>query len=170
MSHEHPYLIGIDPGVSGAIVVTSGDASRILCVCDMPTVEIRGKRHVCPTTLRSAIRFHHHLEPIGRPPTVIVEHVQGVQQSGATSAFNFGRGFGVIEGVVAGLGLACELVRPQVWTKALRVSRDKGSHREAAMRLWPDHADKFARVKDDGRADAALLCHWYAMVRGRAAA
>jgi crossover junction endodeoxyribonuclease RuvC len=142
---EHPYLIGIDPGVSGAIVVTTGDASRILSIRDMPVVECRGKRHVCPRQLA------HLLDPDEEQALAIVEHVQGVQQSGATSAFNFGRGFGVIEGVIAGLGLPCELVRPQVWTKALRVSRDKGSHREAAMRLWPDQADKFSRVKDDGR-------------------
>jgi crossover junction endodeoxyribonuclease RuvC len=168
------YLIGIDPGVSGAIVVTTGDASQILGIRDMPTVECRGKRHISPFGLVSALEELHSDALMAAAslfkPTVIVEHVQGVQQSGATSAFNFGRGFGVIEGVIAGLGLPCELVRPQVWTKALRVSRDKGSHREAAMRLWPDQADKFSRVKDDGRADAALLCHWYAMVRGRGAA
>lgn len=165
---EHPYLIGIDPGVSGAIVVTTGDASRIEYVWDMKVTEIRGKRHVSPRGV--AVLLSNAQTYADNQATVILEHVQGVQQSGATSAFNFGRGFGVIEGVVAGLGLACELVRPQVWTKALRVSRDKGSHREAAMRLWPEHAAQFARVKDDGRADAALLCHWYAMVRGRVAA
>ena len=168
------YLIGIDPGVRGAIVVTTADASQILAVRDMPKVEVRGKLHVSPSSLVASLDEMYSdalmVASSLTKPIVIVEHVQGVQQSGATSAFNFGRGFGVIEGVVAGLGLACELVRPQVWTKALRVSRDKGSHREAAMRLWPDHADKFARVKDDGRADAALLCHWYAMVRGRVAA
>ncbi len=35
---EHPYLIGIDPGVSGAIVVTTGDAGEIVDIFDMPTV------------------------------------------------------------------------------------------------------------------------------------
>ena len=171
------YLIGIDPGVSGAVVLASGESSKILDVWDMPVVEVRGKRHVSPSGLRGVLsaacklpQADCHYDFQSYSITIIVEHVQGVQQSGATSAFNFGRGFGVIEGVIAGLGLSCELVRPQVWTKALRVSRDKGSHREAAMRLWPDMADKFARVKDDGRADAALLCHWYAMVRGRVAA
>jgi crossover junction endodeoxyribonuclease RuvC len=91
----------------------------------------------------------------------ILEHVQGVQGTGATSAFSFGRGFGVVEGVLAALFIPHTLVRPQSWTKALGVSRDKGSHRAAASRLWPQHADLFARAKDDGRADAALLCHWY---------
>jgi crossover junction endodeoxyribonuclease RuvC len=52
-------------------------------------------------------------------------------------------------------------VRPQVWTKALGVGSDKGAHREAACRLFPTDAEQFARVKDDGRADAALLAHWW---------
>jgi crossover junction endodeoxyribonuclease RuvC len=149
-------LIGIDPGLSGAIAVV-GDG-RIACR-DMPNVEINGKRRVCPVGLTAAlqaIRDEGHVVDMA-----ILEHVQGVQGTGATSAFSFGRGFGVVEGVLAALFIPHTLVRPQSWTKALGVSRDKGSHRAAASRLWPQHADLFARVKDDGRADAALLCHWY---------
>jgi len=152
-------LIGIDPGVSGAIAVV-GDG-RIACR-DMPTVEINGKRRVCPAGLTAALQaIRHEGHSV---EMVILEHVQGVQGTGATSAFSFGRSFGVVEGVLSGLFLRHALVRPQVWTKALGVSRDKGSHRAAAARLWPQHADLFARVKDDGRADAALLCHWYSML------
>ena len=154
-------LIGIDPGVSGAIAVV-GDG-RVACR-DMPTMEMNGKRRVCPAGLRDALQaIRHEGHSV---EMVILEHVQGVQGTGATSAFTFGRSFGVVEGVLAGLFLRHTLVRPQVWTKALGVSRDKGSHRLAASRLWPQHADLFARVKDDGRADAALLCHWYARHHG----
>jgi hypothetical protein len=38
---------------------------------------------------------------------------------------------------------------------------DKGESRALAMRLWPDHGDRFARVKDDGRAEAALIAWWW---------
>ena len=145
-------LIGIDPGLSGAIAVLSGN--ELACL-DMPFVEIRGKRLVDAHGLVEAMRG------IGPVDMAILEHVQGVQGSGATSAFNFGRGFGLLEGVLAGLAIPTTLVRPQAWTKALQVSSDKGQHRQTAMRLWPKHAPIFARVKDDGRADAALLCHWW---------
>jgi len=33
------------------------------------------------------------------------------------------------------------------------------------MRAWPADAGLFARVKDDGRADACLLVQWY-LARG----
>jgi crossover junction endodeoxyribonuclease RuvC len=146
-------LIGIDPGLSGAIAVLADD--EITCH-DMPFVEVRGKRLVDAHGLVDLIRG------VGTVDMAILEHVQGVQGSGATSAFNFGRGFGLLEGVLAGLAVPTTLVRPQSWTKALQVSSDKGQHRQAAMRLWPRQAALFARVKDDGRADAALLCHWWA--------
>lgn len=149
-------IIGIDPGVSGAIAFVSEDDNAI-SVDDMPTVEVRGKRHVCPHGLRAVLDGH----DLKSVRAVVLEHVQGVQGTGATSAFSFGRSFGLVEGVVAGLRLPLVLVRPQVWTKAMQVSRDKGSHRRAACNLWPRHANLFARVKDDGRADAALMCHWW---------
>jgi crossover junction endodeoxyribonuclease RuvC len=147
-------VIGIDPGVSGAVAFVNGGSIEVM---DMPTFEIRGKRHVAANHLRD-ILSHGGIDEI---ETVVLEHVQGVQGTGSTSAFSFGRSFGLVEGVVAGLALPLVLVRPQAWTKALGVSRDKGAHRQAAANLWPRQASLFARVKDDGRADAALLCHWW---------
>ncbi len=149
-------IIGIDPGVAGAIACVIEDT---IVVQDMPTIEVRGKRLV---DVHGLARY---LDGFGVTSHAVLEHVQGVQQSGATSAFGFGRSFGVCEGVLAGLGVPMTLVRPQAWTRDLAVSRDKGEHRRAAMRLWPAHAELFSRVKDDGRADAALLCHWWGRAR-----
>lgn len=149
-------ICGIDPGIGGAIALVS--ASGVVCH-DMPTVEIRGKRHVCPAGVRQLLVD-------AKPDVVVLEHVQGVQGTGATSAFSFGRSFGLLEGVVAGLQLRHVLVRPQAWTKTLGVSRDKGQHRAAAQRLWPTQAHLFARVRDDGRADAALMAHWLCITNG----
>lgn len=155
-------VIGIDPGVSGALAFVFLDRIE---VADMPTIEVRGKRHVCAHGLRSTLLGRITDDAVA---AVVLEHVQGVQGTGATSAFSFGRSFGLVEGVVAGLSLPLTLVRPQAWTKALGVSRDKGAHRQAAANLWPRQAELFARVKDDGRADAALLCHWWIRQRNAA--
>jgi hypothetical protein len=43
--------------------------------------------------------------------------------------------------------------------KATRAQR-KTASRERAQLLLPNYADLFARVKDDGRAEAALLALW----------
>ena len=73
-----------------------------------------------------------------------------------------GLAIGVILGVLAGTGVAIELVRPAIWKKGAGIGKDKGSARKAAQERFPDAADLFARVKDDGRAEAALLARWRA--------
>jgi crossover junction endodeoxyribonuclease RuvC len=145
-------IIGIDPGAGGAIAVWHNGELDLM---DMPTVEIRGRRHVAAAVIAERLKPH-------RGAMAVLEQVQGVQGTGATSAFSFGRSAGIVEGVLAGLGIATHLVRPQLWTREMGVSRDKGHHRAAAQQLWPQQAAAFARVKDDGRADAALLVAWWA--------
>lgn len=146
-------VIGIDPGVGGAVAVIN-PASEVICF-DMPVVELRGKRRLDPRGL------HHLLVDIGPADMVVIEQVQGVQGSGATSAFAFGHGCGIIEGVITAMARPVTYVRPQRWTKDLGCGSDKGEHRLMAQRLFPGDADQFARVKDDGRADAALLAWWW---------
>ena len=151
-------VIGIDPGLSGAIARPMPDGS--VDVWDMPTITVRDKRRIDGYALRDL------LVGVGPVDMVVLEHVQGVQGSGATGAFTFGEGFGLLQGLLIGLDRPHHLVRPQAWTKALGVGSDKGEHRRTAQRLWPASASMFARVKDDGRADAALLAHWW--IRGAA--
>lgn len=145
-------LLAIDPGLSGALV-TLTDGSRIHCD-DMPTIKVRDKNRI------DVAAFVQLIVDIGPVDLVIVEDVQGVQGSGATSAFTFGRGVGVIEGVLASFERPTLYVTPQRWTKALGVGSDKGAHRQLAQRLFPADASMFTRVKDDGRADAALLAYY----------
>jgi hypothetical protein len=51
-------------------------------------------------------------------------------------------------------------VPPATWKKAMRLKGGKDESREAAMRLWPASAGLFARVKDNDRAEAALIAEW----------
>lgn len=45
--------------------------------------------------------------------------------------------------------------------RALGLSPDKGASRRRAIELWPAQSAMFARVKDDGRAEAALIGYWW---------
>lgn len=151
-------VIGIDPGLSGAIARPMDDGS--VDVWDLPVVEVRGRRRLNPHALVDLIV---HAGPVDM---VVVEQVQGVQGSGATGAFTFGYGAGLIEGALVALQRPVTFVRPQRWTSDLGVGRDKGAHRIAAAGIYPGSASMFARVKDDGRADAALLAHWFTRFGG----
>jgi hypothetical protein len=45
-------------------------------------------------------------------------------------------------------------------------AQNKTRARELAVKLWPGMAEEFHRVKDDGRAESALLARWFATKRG----
>jgi crossover junction endodeoxyribonuclease RuvC len=54
------------------------------------------------------------------------------------------------------------MVTPRKWMKDLKLSGGKDANRQRAAQLFPAYAASFSRVKDDGRADAALLAYWLA--------
>lgn len=150
-------VVGVDPGLSGALVAVEG--SRVVSLLDMPTIPIGTKRKV------DAYAIVSWLTELGPVDHVVLEDVGTMPGQGIVSAFNFGLGVGVIQGVLTSLARPWSTVRPQVWTRVLGVGADKGVHRLHAQRLFPESADLFSRVKDDGRADGALMAHWWSRVR-----
>jgi crossover junction endodeoxyribonuclease RuvC len=150
------YFIGFDPGLKGAFTVLDkrGD---IVQVFDMPTVEVQVggslKNKVAPAAIVSELGIFCHRDRC----FAIIESVSARPGQGVTSMFGFGRSLGVLEGVLAGLKIPSRMVHSQAWTKAMRVTPGKGGSRQRAMEQWPAHAELFKRVKDDGRADSALI-------------
>lgn len=146
-------IIGIDPGISGAVALLDG--IELLDVWDIPVVELtKGK------TKRkeiSAVLLAQELEEFKDRATVIVERVHAMPRQGVSSVFGFGRSFGVIEGVVAGLGMPIQYVSPAEWKKHFRLGRDKDDSRAMALNVWPNMARLFTRKKDADRAEAALI-------------
>jgi crossover junction endodeoxyribonuclease RuvC len=86
-----------------------------------------------------------------------LERVNAMAGQGVSSVFSFGRSSGIVEGILAAYDITTTLVTPQTWQKSMEVRGGKDGSRERAMQLFPMHAAMFARVKDDGRADAALM-------------
>lgn len=147
------YTIGVDPGLTGAIALVD-DAGELLDVYDMPVVA----GQVSATLLAELEDWTNVHVMFG---TVVLEDVHAMPKQGVTSSFGFGRSKGVVEGVFAGAGRPIVYVSPNRWKKAMGVTADKGTARRRAIDLWPRHAAKFARVKDDGRAEAALIALWH---------
>ena len=148
-------VIGIDPGISGAIArYNSSEASAAtqLIIWDMPILEVNKKKTISPYLVANI------LKEAAAP--VYIEKVAAMPNQGVTSMFNFGKGFGVLLGAAAGLGLQTTQVTPQQWMKALKCQRGKDANRQRACELFPQYADMFSRKKDDGRADAALLAYY----------
>jgi hypothetical protein len=93
---------------------------------------------------------------------------------GAQSAFNFGRGYGLIRGVCAANFLPIMDVTPGQWKRALgvpgKVSGGDDAGRLRASQLMPRHAHLWAKRSQHGRADAALIALFAARQHEKAAA
>lgn len=160
-------IIGIDPGLTGAIAVYYDGRYRSLpelAVWDMP-LNYDGNRQV----LDAAELWNLLDREWPRHAEVVIERVGPMPRQSAHSAFSFGRTFGVLLGVFAESDLV--LVTPQIWKAALGLTAKPGTDartrknasRALAQKIFPDYAHLFARAKDDGRAEAALIAYYGAM-------
>jgi len=92
-------FIGIDPGASGSICWLSG--SQVECAKMPPTA---GGVWLLLAGLD--------------PGACVLESVHATPQMGVTSAFKFGRGFGVLLGCLVASGLDVISVSPQKWQRS----------------------------------------------------
>jgi crossover junction endodeoxyribonuclease RuvC len=148
-------VVGIDVGIGGALALLDQDG-RLLELEDMPVLhDGSGGRAAVNAPLLAAILTRWHARQ------VFCEFVAARPGEGAVGAFSFGRCRGVIEGAAAALGLPVAFLTPPAWKRTVGIARGKDGAKDAArseaIRRWPDKASLFARVKDDGRAEAALI-------------
>ncbi len=148
-------FIGIDIGSKGALALLS-PTGELLEIEDMPILRDgpANRPNVNAPLLASIVcRW--------QATTAFVEFVSARPGEGPTGAFSFGRSKGVIEGVCAAAGLPVTFLTPPVWKRAIGIPPGKDGAKDAArseaIRRWPSQAGLFARVKDDGRAEAALI-------------
>jgi crossover junction endodeoxyribonuclease RuvC len=125
-------------------------------VHDMPVLQDGpGGRYAVNGPLLAEVIFKSHATH------AFVEHVSARPGEGPTGAFSFGRCRGVIEGACAVLGVPIRFVTPPSWKRSVGIppgkARAKDAARSEAIRRGPDKAALFARAKDDGRAEAALI-------------
>jgi crossover junction endodeoxyribonuclease RuvC len=105
-----------------------------------------------------------------RPGHAFVELVGAMPGQGVSSVFAFGKSFGVVIGVLAALDVPFTFVAPVVWKRAFGVPAAKDGARARASQLMPAAAHHWTRVRDDGRAEAALIAYYGLRQLGRAVA
>lgn len=164
--------IGIDPGSTGAVALIDLE-KRIIGFHDTPTVVVKsGKKmrtqidvHACVAILREASSGKESfvtIEKVAPMPNTRTEEGEPKQSMGVTSAFNFGMGYGIWQGICASLGIPYQLVHPATWKgKLMRdMGKEKDASRVKVMQLYPEASSSLTRKKDHNRADAALLAHY----------
>ena len=149
-------IIGIDPGLNGAIALYDS-VEGTLEVHDMPVVEVtrngKTKREVVAALVADLIA--------GKAvAAAYLERVGAMPGQGVTSMFSLGRSVGVVEAVLGAYEIPVTIVPPRTWQKALNLRDGKDGSRERAMALFPKYSELFKRKKDDGRADATLIAFY----------
>lgn len=159
---EARYYIGVDPGMSGSAILLNSIGEP---VCrDGAIWHVRfGKA----TPQEISDWFNNVLETTnGAQLRAAIEFVRSSPQMGVTSAFTFGRGVGLLEGLLAGHRIVTEVVRPTDWQKALNCRtgkidpNDSGKHKNItkarAHRRWP----KLSAQIGHATADSLLIAEY----------
>lgn len=147
-------ILGVDPGLSGALALYDVRGQAVAEIIDMPTIEAGtgSKRVVDEAALAVWVDSH-----AKRIKHAFVEKVGAMPGQGVTSMFSFGCSYGILRGIIAANMIPMTFVTPQKWKKALGVPAAKDGARARASQLLPASAGRWARGKDDGRAEAALI-------------
>ena len=159
-------IIGIDPGLSGAIAVIIND--RTYTAHDVPILEVKnGKKIKCRYNVAAIcqllrqVRDEAHINLV--PVEVWLEDVHAMSGQGVTSMFSMGRGLGMYEGIVTSLEMSLNYISPVTWKR--KVMDGQGKEKDAAVykaqQLFPAAQLVTPRGRLlDGRAEALLIAHY----------
>lgn len=148
--------IGIDVGQSGAIATIFDNGN--IDLLDMPiiTTKSSGKNN----REYNIPAIAEYIESRGIKSIIGIESVHSMPKQGVSSCFSFGKGFGILLGIIGTLKIPYELIMPQKWKKEMLsgMGKDKGASIIKAKQLFPD-ADIHLK-KHDGRAEALLIAQF----------
>ena len=152
-------IIGIDPGISGAISILEN--KKILEVYDTPTM-IDGKKNKRQINGAQVTNIIKEFLNSGKKVIVVVEQVNAMPGQGVTSMFNFGQSFGVLKGICSALSLPIYFVRPTKWKKYFNlIKTNKDASRTKVIEAYPEISSKLSRKKDSNKADAILIALYF---------
>ena len=140
-------VIGIDPGISGAICFFH--KGKVLDVIDMPVMNDgkKNKRQLNASQIfneMSEVQQKYNNEKI----CVVIEQVSAMPGQGVTSMFNFGQSFGALKGICAAMQLPMYFVRPAKWKKYFNlIKSEKQASRTKAIEIFPQISNKLSKKK-----------------------
>jgi crossover junction endodeoxyribonuclease RuvC len=141
-------VIGIDPGFSGAIVVLK---NGVPTHCeDMPVIDDGKRKELNGNKVREILLKHY-------PSHVFLEKAQAMPGQGISGTGRYLTSYGIIRGILIGLGISYTLVSPITWRKKIMVDmpKEKGASIIRAQQLFPNL--ELTRKKDHGKAEAVLI-------------
>ena len=154
-------IIGIDPGISGAICFfENGEVREVI---EMPTMTDgkKNKRQINGSQTYNEISQR--IKNISkRDIFVVIEQVSAMPGQGVTSMFNFGQSFGVIKGICSAMQLSTFFIRPAKWKKYFNlIKSEKDASRTKVIEIFPYISSYLSKKKDSNKADAILIASFF---------
>lgn len=141
-------VIGIDPGVAGAIALH--DKGKLTALQDMPVFDGRADGTALAAMLREM-----------DPDVVYLETSHAMPRNGTIASFSLGQNTGIVIGVVQALSHPLFRITPIRWKTKMGVKQlDKNGVRGIVREMYPDWSSCFSRVKDHNRAEAVLISRY----------
>ena len=154
-------IIGIDPGINGAICFFKN--GTIIELLDMPTMSVgkKNKSQVNGSQIFNEVQKVT-LNENKKEVLAVIEQVSAMPGQGVTSMFNFGQSFGVLKGVFSAMQIPMDFVTPVKWKKFFNlINTNKDSSRTKAIEIFPYISSELSRKKDANKADAILIASFY---------
>ena len=156
-------IIGIDPGLSGAIAILKDN--KVIDIFDMPVMS-EGKKNKKQLNSAQLVNIINENTEKNEEIFVVVEQVNAMPGQGVTSMFNFGQTFGAIKGICAALQLPIFFVRPSKWKKHFElINSSKDASRTKVIEMYPSLAHLLSKKKDVNKSDAILIARFYCETR-----
>jgi len=161
-------IIGIDPGVSGAIAILD-DA---VTVHPMPTIAVpgRGKARRSEFDEPSIVALFEEASRNGLVRHAFIERAYPMPKQGSVSGFNFGCGWGILRGILAAFRIPYTIVSARTWQKVMITGIPAGDRKSAklasvlrAKQLFSSvslRRTEASRKDDDGMAEALLIAEY----------
>ena len=152
-------IIGIDPGLSGAIAILENN--KVLNIFEIP-VMAEGKKNKRQLNSAQLVKLLKDNISENEEVSVVVEQVNAMPGQGVTSMFNFGQSFGILKGICSAMQLPMYFVRPAKWKKYFNlINSEKDASRTRAIEIFPYFSGQLSRKKDSNKADAILIASFY---------
>ena len=154
-------IIGIDPGISGAICFLKN--GKVIDAIEMPSMAEgkKNKKQVNGSQIFNEISLR--IKDFNKENIkVVIEQVTAMPGQGVTSMFNFGQSFGVLKGICSAMQLPMFFVRPVKWKKYFNlIKTNKDASRTKVIEIFPYISSKISRKKDSNKADSILIAKYF---------
>ena len=154
-------IIGIDPGISGAICFF--EDGQVKEMIDMPVMADgkKNKRQINgPQVYNEILKRINKFQK--KDIIVVIEQVSAMPGQGVTSMFNFGQSFGILKGICSAMQLSMFFIRPAKWKKYFGlIKTEKDASRTKVIEIFPYISSQLSRKKDSNKADAILIASFF---------